>query len=118
MILEILPSSLYGSPNIKVLLRNKTSLIITKSLSKNLIDKKMYLSSVAILLVVKGKQIIKGYDGADLTVKENEMVILPKDLYVVSDFVTSQHEFEAVIFFIDKQKRGQYPLRVIYASLL
>jgi len=101
MILENLPSSLYGSPNIEVLLRNKTSSIMTKSLSKNLVDKKMYLSSVAILLVIKGEQIIKGYDGDDLRVKEDEMVILPKDLYVVSDFVTSQNKFEAVIFFID-----------------
>lgn len=101
MILEILPNSLYGSPNIEVLLKNNTSSIISKFLSKNLVNKRMYLSTVAILLVLKGEQIIKDYDGADLTIKENEMVLLPKNLYVVSDFVTSQNKFEAVIFFMD-----------------
>lgn len=101
MILEILPSSLYGSPNIEVLLKNNDSAIISKSLSKSLVNKKMYLSSVAILLIIKGEQIIKGYDEADLVVKENEMVILPKDLYVVSDFATDQSKFEAFVFFID-----------------
>lgn len=101
MILEILPSSLYSSSNIEVLLRNNASSIIYKSLSESLVNKKMYLSSVAILLVMNGEQVIKDYDGADLIVKENEMVILPKDLYVVSDFVINNENFEAFVFFID-----------------
>ena len=103
MILEILPSSLYDLPNIEVILKNKASSIIFKSLSENLENKKMFLSSVAILLVMKGEQIIQNYDKTDLIVRENEMVILPKDLYVVSDFVTKQEKFEAFIFFIDDQ---------------
>ncbi len=101
MILEILPSSLYGSPNIEVLLKSTTSSIIYKSLSKSLVNKKMYLSSVAILLVMKGEQIIRDYDGTDLVVNEKEMVILHRDLYVVSDFVINQNNFEAFVFFID-----------------
>ena len=103
MILEVLPSSLYGLPNIEVILRNNTSSIVFKSLSESLEKKKMYLSSVAILLVMKGEQIIQDYEKTDLVVKENEMVFLPKDLYVVSDFVTKQDNFEAFIFFIDEQ---------------
>ena len=101
MILEILPSSLYSSSNIEVLLKHNASSIIYKSLSESLVNKKMYLSSVAILLVMNGEQVIKGYDGVDLVVKENEMVILPKDLYVVSDFVINNKNFEAFVFFID-----------------
>ena len=100
MILETLPSSLYALPNIEVILKNTTSSIIFKSLSENLEKKKMYLSSNAILLVIQGEQIVKGYKKSDLIVKENEMVILPKDLYVVSDFVAKQGRFEALIFFI------------------
>lgn len=103
MILEILPSSLYGLPNIEVILKNNTSSIIFKSLSESLEKKKMYLSSVAILLVMKGEQVIQSYENTDFIVKENEIVILPKGLYVVSDFVTKQDNFEAFIFFIDDQ---------------
>lgn len=101
--IEILPSSLYSLPNIEIIFTSKTSSIIHKSLSQNLVNKKMYLSSVAILLVTKGEQVIRNYDGDNLVVKENEMVVLPKDLYVVSDFVTNQNIFEAMIFFIDDQ---------------
>ena len=110
MILEILPSSLYGLPNIEVILRSNASSIIFKSLSESLVDKKMYLSCAAILLVMKGEQIIQGHEQTDLLVKENEMVILPKDLYVVSDFVTKQDNFEAFIFFIDDQLIKKFTL--------
>lgn len=101
MLLEILPSSLYESPNVEVILRNRASSIIFKSLTESLVNKKMYLSSSAILLVMKGEQKILCYEGTNLVVKENEMVILPKDLYVVSDFVTSHNNFNAYVFFID-----------------
>ena len=103
MMLEILPNSLYSLPNIEVILKNKASSIIHKTLFESLVNKKMYLSSVAILLVTKGKQVIRNYDGEDSVIKENEIVILPKDLYVVSDFVTNQNSFEAIIFFINDQ---------------
>jgi AraC-like DNA-binding protein len=103
MSLEILPDSLYSLPSIEVLLKNDKSSIVYKSLSAGLIDKKMYLSSVAILLVRKGKQIIQNYDGSPTIVTEKEIVILPKDLYVVSDFVTKENAFEAIVFFIDDE---------------
>jgi AraC-like DNA-binding protein len=86
-----------------VLLKNDKSSIVYKSLSAGLIDKKMYLSSVAILLVRKGKQIIQNYDGSPTIVTEKEIVILPKDLYVASDFVTKENAFEAIVFFIDDE---------------
>ena len=66
MILEILPSSLYDLPNIEVILKNNASSIVYKSLTENLEKKKMYLSSVAILLVIKGEQIIQDWTSQTL----------------------------------------------------
>ncbi len=68
------------------------------------------LTTSAILFVVKGEQKIAKYDGVDLVVNENEMVLLPKDLYVVSDFVTKQSNFIAYIFFIDDSVINQFLL--------
>jgi AraC-like DNA-binding protein len=103
MPLEILPRSLYCSPNIEIILKSKNTSIIFKSLSESIENKKMYLSMYAVLLVISGEQNIKNYDGTDLVVKQNEAVILPKDIYVVSDFVTEHKLFEAYVFFIDDQ---------------
>ena len=103
MPLEILPSTLYSLPSCELVLQSKKSSLFHKSLSSSLVNKKMYLSTMAILLVEKGEQIVHNYDGSKLTVAENEIVILPKDIYVVSDFVTEQELFEASIFFIDEE---------------
>ncbi len=100
MILEVLPDSLYSKANINTLLSDKNNSIIYKTLDKNLIDKKMYLSSLAILYIVKGKQVIQSYDGGSIVVQQGQMVALSKDLYLVSDFVTEKGTFEAMIFFI------------------
>ncbi|VAW75297.1 hypothetical protein MNBD_GAMMA12-2722 [hydrothermal vent metagenome] len=87
MLLEILPDSLYGSSNIKVVFKNRSSSIIYKSLSKSLLNKKMVLATSAILVVVNGEQTISKYDSGDLVVNENEMVLLPKKIYIVSQIL-------------------------------
>lgn len=115
MLLECLPGSLYENPKVEVILRGKNSSILFKSLSENLQDKKMYLSSTAVLLVVEGMQHIKNHDGMQLVVKKNEMVVLPKDLYVVSDFIAKNNYFKAYIFFIDDLIIADYLSTIKYS---
>jgi len=103
MLLELLPVQLYDLVNINILFRRNGSAIIHKSLSENLMDKEIYLSSVAILFVVKGRQVIKNYDGKSVVVEQGQLVYLSKDMYLVSDFVTEKGEFEAVIFFLSDE---------------
>ena len=101
MILEILPNTLYSQSNVNALLYNKNSAIIYKTLSSSLIDKQMFLSSMVIIFVVKGEQIIRNYDGESILAKQGQMLALAKDMYLVSDFVALNETFEAMLFFID-----------------
>jgi AraC-like DNA-binding protein len=101
MILEILPANLIALASVKLLLQDNKSTIYHKTLGSSLLDKEMYLSSIAILYIVRGKQIISNYDGTAVTVNEGQLLFLSKDMYLVSDFVTDNNHFEAIIFFID-----------------
>jgi len=101
MILEILPANLIGLASVKLLLRDRKSTIYHKVLDSSLLDKEMYLASIAILYIVRGKQIISNYDSKAVTVNEGQLLFLTKDMYLVSDFVTENGHFEAIIFFID-----------------
>ncbi|VAW70145.1 hypothetical protein MNBD_GAMMA10-2599 [hydrothermal vent metagenome] len=101
MLLELIPDQLYRLPNIKTLLRNDNSVIFYKILREDLIDKEMYLSTVAILYVLKGQQIISNYDGKKVVVEAGQLLYLSKEMYIVSDFVRKEGVFEAVIFFFD-----------------
>jgi len=111
MILEVIPEYLYTLPNIEVLFSQKQSSILHKTLNENLIDKEMFLSTVAILFVIKGKQIIRSYDNESIVVQEGHLLFLMKDMYLVSDFVTDGEEaFEAILFFIDEVFIEKYRL--------
>lgn len=103
MLLEILPSQLYNLSNVDILFRHNNSAILHKVLHENLIDKEMYLSSVAILFVIKGRQVISNYDGQKVIVKLGQLLYLSKEMYLVSDFVTEDDQFEAVLFFLDDE---------------
>ncbi len=103
MLLELLPSRLYRSPNVEVLFSDNNSSIFHKVLSENLMEKEIFLSSVAILYVVQGQQIIKNYDGDKVIVEQGQALYLSRDMYVVSDFVTRNSKFEAVIFFFEEE---------------
>lgn len=99
MLLEILPSQLFNVANVKLIFRNSHSAIMHKKLSTNMLDKEMYLSAVAILYIVKGKQIISNFEGKNVEIEQGNLLYLSKDLYLVSDFVVQDEEFEAVLFF-------------------
>lgn len=101
MLLELIPSQLYRLPNINTLFRNDSSSILYKVLRENLINKEMYISTVAILYVLKGRQVINKYDGKKVVVEQGQLVYLSKEMYLVSDFVIENGVFEAVIFFFD-----------------
>lgn len=100
MLLDVLPKTLYSQSNIKSLFVNKNSSILHKILNENLLKKEMYLSSVAILFIIKGKQIIANYNGEKVIVQQGQILFLPQDIYIVSDFVIDD-VFEAMLFFMD-----------------
>jgi len=111
MILEVIPEYLFTLPNIEVLFSQKQSSILHKKLNENLIDKEMFLSTVVILFVIKGKQIIRSYDSESIVVQEGHLLFLTKDMYLVSDFVTDDEEaFEAILFFMDDKFIEKYRL--------
>lgn len=101
MILEILPQHLFSMPNIATLLRHKNAVILHKILHQNLLDKEMYLSSAALLYIIKGEQNLGIYDAERVRVKSGQLLYLPKDIYLVSDFIKHDDSFEAMLFFID-----------------
>ena len=111
MILEIIPESLYTSPNIEVFLSYQRSSILYKSLNESLIDNELFVSTVTILFIIKGKQIIRNHDGENVVIQEGQLLFLLKDMYLVSDFVTGDGQtFEAILFFIDDDFIEKYHL--------
>ena len=108
MIVEVLPERLYSMPNIETLFRDKGSnAIFHKILTEDLTHKEMYLSVPVLIYITKGEQIIYTYDGDKLTIKAGQLTLLPKDVYIVSDFIAEKSIFEALLFFVDNTLIGR-----------
>jgi len=87
---------------------NGNSSILHKILNESLLKKEIYITSALIVYVIRGKQIISNSNGVNTVVNQNEMLFLPKDLYLVSDYVTENGVFEAILFFYDDDLIEKY----------
>lgn len=109
MILEVIPKALYSLPNLRPLLFDGHSSVLHKTLSRSLLQKEKYISTALIVYIVRGRQIIENPDHSRTTVPENHILFLPKDLYLVSDYVPDDGgKFEAILFFLDDRIIEKY----------
>lgn len=108
MTLEVIPHALYSLENVKPLLVDGNSSILHKTLSINLLNKAIYVSTPLIVYLKQGRQIIRDYDGVDNVVPEEYLIFLSKGVYTVSDFVAVDEQFEANLFFFDDSLIEKY----------
>jgi AraC-like DNA-binding protein len=106
--LEVIPTMLYSLPNLKRILCDKRSAILHKTLTEDLTGKEKFVATSLIVYIDKGQQIIRDHDNRELVIKAQQLIFLPKDVYVVSDFVIGDSVFEAYLFFIDDQIIDKY----------
>ena len=108
MVMEIIPQALGGLSNVKIILSNGRSSILYKTLDESLIDKEKYIVTALVVYVVRGRQVISNPDGMQVVVEEGSLLFLPKDLYMVSDYIPDNNSFEAYLFFIDDEIIDKY----------
>lgn len=109
MILEMIPKALYSRPSIKRLLFDGHSSVMHKALHHNLLGKEIYISTPLIVYILRGRQIIERSDLPATIIPENHLLFLPKDLYLVSDYVHDKEGiFEATLFFLDQRIIDKY----------
>lgn len=106
--LEVLPEKLHNNTQVSLLLSSGMSAVFHKKLSTDYLDKEMYISVTALLYVVAGEQIIANLDGDRRVIRAGQLLLLTKDLYLVSDFVAQSGIFEALIFFVEQDRLSGY----------
>lgn len=101
MTLEVIPQALFSLKNVKPVLVDGNSSILHKTLSTDLLNKAIYISTSLIVYLKLGRQVIRDYDGVDNVVPQDHLIFLSKGVYTVSDFVAIDDQFEANLFFFD-----------------
>lgn len=103
-----LPKALYSHPAVEKVLSNSGSCILQKRLTESLLNQEKFSTSHCIVLVVRGKVEVRTNEGLCVVAEENEMLFMPRDTYLISDFIRDQDCIEVFLVFFDHELVGKF----------
>ncbi|MBE0368402.1 helix-turn-helix domain-containing protein [Pseudoalteromonas aurantia] len=96
-----LPRALYSHPNIKTFFYDYQSCILFKRLAHNLLNQEKVCISHCFIFVLKGYVEVQTSSGELITTCAGEILFMPRDTYLISDFVTVDNLVEMYLIFIE-----------------
>ncbi|MDH7447959.1 helix-turn-helix transcriptional regulator [Aquimarina sp. 2201CG14-23] len=100
--MKVVPQAFYQHPKIEKVLMDGLSCVILKNVQQVDLQNQRYLASHALTLVLNGGLRIETPEGDLTIVHKNQLILLPKGLYLISDIIPESGSFEAVVFFFDE----------------
>lgn len=98
----VVPQAFITSVGVEKVLIDGTDCIILKEADIVNPDEERYVSTHALTLVLSGQLSVASLDGPRQIIGENQMVFLPKGLYMISDIIPQHSPFEAIVFFFSE----------------
>lgn len=100
----IIPKGLHAYERIDQLFKyDSNTTILFKSLDNDLNNLEFYTQTYCIVFSCNGTETITSYDFKEVVIKENELLFLPKNMYLISDFIKTDSSLEAFLFFFDEE---------------
>ena len=99
---------MYNLDAIKILLADENNSILYKKLDENMLDMEKIIVSHSIVYVISGCVEIQTYNYQKFTVKDGEMLFMPRDSYLISDYIKNQKEMEVYLFFFDHDLTSEF----------
>jgi len=101
MSLYTLPKALYGLEGIKEILSLENNAILHKKLNKDLVNNEKLITAHSMVYVINGIVHINTYEGEEFVVSNGEMLFMPRDSYLISDFLKNGQNMEVYLLFFD-----------------
>ncbi|WP_299605647.1 AraC family transcriptional regulator [uncultured Aquimarina sp.] len=106
--MKVVPQAFYQHPKIEKVLVDGLSCVIFKSVQHADLQNERYLASHALTLVLNGGLRIETKEGDLSIVNKNQMILLPRGLYMISDIIPKNESFEAIVFFFDEEITDEF----------
>lgn len=97
---QTLPKALYAYPGVKKLLHDNESCILFKTLNRSLESQEKIATSHCFMYIITGKVEVQTQAGKTITTHSGEMLFMPRDTYLISDFVTQNESASLYLIFI------------------
>lgn len=104
----LIPQRLFEDSSVSVILRDGNTGILSKQLSQPTLNREGYISNHVISIVLKGTQRIKTYDDEWIEIRENEVLLIPRGMYHITDLLPKAGCFESLLFFFDDAMVQQF----------
>jgi AraC-like DNA-binding protein len=101
--MKVLPQAFYDNHDVQKILVDGLSCVIYKEVAETTLQKEGYVSTHALTLVLQGQLKVENDFAGSAVVQPNEMIFLPKGIYMVSDVLPGPQPFVGLVFFFDER---------------
>ena len=98
-----LPQKMYTMEGITQILSYKENAILYKRLQEDVIDVEALMASHVIVYIVEGRAQVNTYEGEELHMQKGDMLFMPRDSYVISDYVVGEKDVEVFLLFFNDE---------------
>lgn len=99
----LIPEHLNSFSDTHLFMTDRTSNIFYKSLERDLNGLEFYTNQPCLGYVVGGQESFTSFNNKEFIVRETEMIIIPKNLYLVSNFRSKNGPLKAFLFFFARE---------------
>lgn len=97
----VIPQGLHDFADAQVVMEHGKKAIFHKRILSSAFGVEFYNSCPCLVYVIKGKEVFLPPADDEITVRPGEMVLLPRDVFMVSNFSSTDGPLEALLFFFD-----------------
>jgi AraC-like DNA-binding protein len=97
----LIPQSLYSMSDAHLIMAHQEAAIFYKRIQQDMTGIEFFTNTPCLAFVLRGTETFTSFDDQQIKLAQHEMLFMPKNIYLVSDFVRTDGPLEAFLFFFD-----------------
>lgn len=98
----LIPESLFQMADATPVMAHGNAAIFHKLIRKDMRDIEFFTNAPCLAFVLRGRETFSSPDHEEFVLLDGEMLFMPRELYMVSDFTSQEGPLEAFLFFFDE----------------
>lgn len=112
----LIPDSLFDMADATPVMAHNGAAIFHKLIAQDMRNVEFYTSMPCLAYVRRGEETFTAFDHTEIRLAENEMLFMPRNLTMLSDFVNRKGPLEAFLFFFDRASVEEFLRRVPFEA--
>ena len=104
----LIPQSLFGMEDAQLVMAHHDAAIFYKRIQRDMTDIEFFTNTPCLAFILRGTETFTSFDDQHIKLNQHEMLFMPKNIFLVSDFVSKSGPLEALLFFFDSATIGTF----------